>query len=191
MRPPRTSAKPNALPPHEQQMLGRRLRQWRYSSYDAYRRSAFWARKRKRILRRGRGRCEVCGRKATVVHHLTYELLCREPEDHLVALCDGCHHGAHELASQGKDLFVADLIYGAQQGFFPYGPASLDARIRMRMERSRRNRDEGKHRKAMRKPARDPQVSAETRKSRRLNDELHRRQVDVRVRREARVTQKG
>ena len=52
-----------------------------------------WARLRRQVMHRYRGRCGICGAKATVVHHKrsAYD---NQLED-LIALCDHCHDLAH------------------------------------------------------------------------------------------------
>ena len=69
------------------------LRQLGFATYQDYLGSALWRRIRSKILNRSRGRCEVCGGRATEVHHRSYckmALLGKRPE-YLVAICRDCH----------------------------------------------------------------------------------------------------
>jgi hypothetical protein len=64
--------------------------------YDVYLKSPEWARRRATVLRRAGGICEGClGRKATQVHHLTYDHIYNEFMFELVAVCDECHKRLH------------------------------------------------------------------------------------------------
>jgi hypothetical protein len=72
--------------------------QWHWWAwYDSYLLSVEWQERRKLVLERCKGFCEGClRRKATQVHHLTYEHVGNELLYELVALCDDCHGKAHE-----------------------------------------------------------------------------------------------
>ena len=68
---------------------------WR-RKYDAYLSTSKWKTLREKVLARANGRCEGCGeRKATHVHHLTYERLGNEMLFDLVAVCDACQKKIH------------------------------------------------------------------------------------------------
>jgi len=82
-----------------------------WKRYHAYINSPAWALKRKQKLRQTRSMCERCPasghrRRATHVHHLTYERLGHELLTDLEALCNDCHADLHpehadELRRQG------------------------------------------------------------------------------------------
>lgn len=63
--------------------------------YHRYLRSLAWRWKRVRVLWRDRGRCQICGRLATDVHHLTYARKYREPLYDLLTVCRACHDKLH------------------------------------------------------------------------------------------------
>ena len=55
-----------------------------------------WMERRRLVLIRARGLCEGCRhRKATTVHHLTYEHVGAEFLFELVAVCRSCHNRLH------------------------------------------------------------------------------------------------
>jgi hypothetical protein len=71
-------------------------------TYSELLRDPRWQRKRLEILNRSNFTCEECeaGDKTLNVHHKHYRKGAKpwEYEDHeLVALCEECHHGRHEL----------------------------------------------------------------------------------------------
>jgi len=82
--------------------------------YTLYLETANWRRLRRKVLKRAKGRCELCVaaaaddkmgfvidplgtgiRQARVVHHLSYERLFWERLTDLCALCFSCHAAAH------------------------------------------------------------------------------------------------
>jgi hypothetical protein len=70
-------------------------RDW-WAQYNAYLRSPEWKEKRGHVMRRSGGMCEGCGaRRATQVHHLSYEHVCEEFLWELRAVCDVCHDRIH------------------------------------------------------------------------------------------------
>lgn len=67
-----------------------------WENYATYLQSREWHARRKMVLDRANGLCEGCrARKATQVHHLTYEHVCNEFLWELVAICDSCHRRIH------------------------------------------------------------------------------------------------
>ena len=73
-------------------------RWWR--AYDAYLESPQWRRRRELVLRRARSTCEGCGeRRATQVHHLSYDRVSTEMLFELVAVCDRCHASIHNKSA--------------------------------------------------------------------------------------------
>lgn len=64
--------------------------------YHTYLRSDEWKAKRLLVLRRANHLCEIChNENASDIHHLTYENLCHEPLEDLLALCRMCHFNLH------------------------------------------------------------------------------------------------
>lgn len=71
---------------------------WR--RYNAYLKTPQWQEKRKLVFERAGGMCEGCRRKkATQVHHLTYDHVGNELLFELVAICDACHRRIHPRMS--------------------------------------------------------------------------------------------
>jgi hypothetical protein len=68
-----------------------------YTNYEAYRASSLWAGIRKRVFRRDRKRCRVCGCKAAVAHHRNYkpETMYGKSINGIVSLCNKHHHEVH------------------------------------------------------------------------------------------------
>jgi ribosomal protein S14 len=65
--------------------------QW-WQKYNEYLESDEWRAKRKRVLMRDMWLCQAClRRKATQVHHRTYEHVFNEPLFDLVSVCQTCH----------------------------------------------------------------------------------------------------
>ena len=82
-----------AMPP-ERVVQAPRLYSQFYVTYIA---SPEWASKRRQVLKRAGFVCECCQlRRATEVHHLTYERIPDEPLDDLLALCADCQRVADE-----------------------------------------------------------------------------------------------
>ena len=71
---------------------------------EKYLESSNWKEKRKRVLDRDDNLC-ICGERATVVHHKTYENLGWEPLSDLVALCRNCHDGYHGRLPDKSESF--------------------------------------------------------------------------------------
>ena len=69
------------------------LRGMGFMSYEEYLKTPRWARIRRRIIRRDRGRCVLCRGKGWVVHHLRYTVpvLLGKRLDQLQTLCGACH----------------------------------------------------------------------------------------------------
>lgn len=79
-----------------------------WPAYSRYLKTPEWEIKRKAVIRRAGGRCEICGlRKPIQVHHLrgSYERIPNEDPWDLAALCFACHEMKHELNRQGDTLF--------------------------------------------------------------------------------------
>ena len=71
-------------------------RQQRKEYYAQYLKSDAWQRKRFVVLRRDNWTCQICGAKATEVHHKRYaKNIGKEPIKWLVSLCRECHRNQH------------------------------------------------------------------------------------------------
>lgn len=66
-------------------------------NYGKYIRSKAWRRKANERLEMDGHTCQVCGRKAEEVHHLTYDRFGHEDMNDLVSLCRKCHRKAEDL----------------------------------------------------------------------------------------------
>jgi 5-methylcytosine-specific restriction endonuclease McrA len=64
--------------------------------YKFYLSSCAWRTMRNYIMRRDNHTCQICGEKATDVHHLTYKHIYNEHPFELVALCRICHENYHD-----------------------------------------------------------------------------------------------
>jgi uncharacterized protein YlaI len=65
--------------------------------YDVYLKSPEWKSKRARALKRDGYLCQGClERRATQVHHRTYDHVGAEVLFELISLCDDCHQRLHE-----------------------------------------------------------------------------------------------
>ena len=64
-------------------------------TYEKYKRSPAWHRKRDLVRERDKSLC-VCGAQATEMHHKTYGNIGKEPLSDLVMLCNGCHKRLHQ-----------------------------------------------------------------------------------------------
>lgn len=73
-------------------------KQW--IDYPSYLLGNWWKSKRNLKLRSQNYRCEICGKKATQVHHKHYKTLGREKNADLVAICRQCHETHHECLVQ-------------------------------------------------------------------------------------------
>ena len=83
-----------------------------YKSYKNYLRSELWKKIRSRILRRSKGRCEICHvNPARQVHHKRYskKVLTGNDDSGLVAICDECHTLGERGWKQEKErMFVCN-----------------------------------------------------------------------------------
>lgn len=78
------------------------------SLYNFYMKSPRWESKRLNILKRDNFICkyENCTRKATQVHHLTYDRLGDELPEDLLSICAKCHHQIH----RGDVVSISELM---------------------------------------------------------------------------------
>lgn len=72
--------------------------------YERYIKSDAWKDKRFKVLRRDSNICQICGKKATDVHHLTYAHLQSEYLFELVSLCRDCHIKYYHLDKLDFDI---------------------------------------------------------------------------------------
>lgn len=70
--------------------------------YARYLRSAKWRTKQQSIMKRDGYKCRLCGKRATMVHHLTYARIFNEQPYDLVAICKSCHDLLHKLDNRYK-----------------------------------------------------------------------------------------
>ncbi len=79
--------------------------EWKYKKgnpvYDRYIHSTEWRKKADKRLEMDGHTCQVCGREAVDVHHLTYDRFGHENMDDLVSLCRKCHNKAEALYDPG------------------------------------------------------------------------------------------
>lgn len=66
--------------------------------YHEYLRSPQWLDKRKLIIERENGICEICKKHPIInIHHKTYENVFHEPLEDLAGLCGECHDAIHDI----------------------------------------------------------------------------------------------
>lgn len=82
------------------------LRSMGFASYADYRASNLWRAIRKRAISKHRGRCYLCGRDATDVHHARYARVDLDGSSirKLYALCRDCHEAVEFDANTGQKL---------------------------------------------------------------------------------------
>ena len=66
-----------------------------FGTYEKYRDSPAWKRKRDLVIERDKGKCVWCQVEGRQVHHKTYENIGKEPLSDLVVLCGKCHKEEH------------------------------------------------------------------------------------------------
>ncbi len=69
------------------------------TDYERYIHSTAWRSKKGKRLEMDGNVCQVCGKEAKEVHHLTYDRFGHEEMSDLVSLCTECHHKAEEIYS--------------------------------------------------------------------------------------------
>lgn len=81
---------------------------WRkdfFTQYNIYLNSSKWKLKRQKVLERDGYKCQACfTRKATEVHHKSYEFVYNEPLFDLVSVCKPCHEKIEFLKKQNKAI---------------------------------------------------------------------------------------
>lgn len=89
--------------PFDESSVGQLLRITRRLQYRTqYLQSWQWARRRIEFLDRHPD-CEVCGRRATDVHHTSYDHVGDESDDELMPLCRRHHDEAHPRTGRRRD----------------------------------------------------------------------------------------
>lgn len=80
--------------------------------YEEYLRSPQWRRTRQKYFASigNDYRCQACktDERPTQLHHRTYARLGREQHADLVAVCDACHQGIHDVDRDRGDLSLAE-----------------------------------------------------------------------------------
>ncbi|MFA5431984.1 MAG: hypothetical protein WC319_03820 [Candidatus Paceibacterota bacterium] len=94
--------------------------------YTDYIGSDEWKGKREKILRRDLGKCQICGKEAEQVHHLTYVHLKNEYTFELVSLCKECHKNEYhsgqitEHSNNFKDDYNPNQQFEPRNGDEPF-----------------------------------------------------------------------
>jgi len=71
--------------------------------YPQYLLTAHWQQVRADAIERANGRCMFCNTKASLeAHHRTYIRKGHELPEDVVALCDACHGGFHQMSHVQK-----------------------------------------------------------------------------------------
>ena len=70
-------------------------------NYNRYLRTKKWKKKRAKILKRAKYKCEICKvNRAWQVHHTTYKNIYNETVKDLIAVCEICHKDSHNLLTE-------------------------------------------------------------------------------------------
>ena len=81
---------------------------WRLfaESYEKYRGTSDWKEIRKRILKRDKRLCQLCGNKAQCMHHISYDepVILGERDEDLISLCNPCHEGIELDGTRHRDV---------------------------------------------------------------------------------------
>ncbi len=84
-------------------------RRYGYKSYQDYLNGDWWRRFSDSVRD---SECYCCGGRCDlVVHHLTYNTLCREREEDVVTVCGGCHEEIHLLIKDGVRALEAPSVH--------------------------------------------------------------------------------
>jgi len=83
-------------------MLGENNPRWNGGNSD-YPNHAEFKRARVEVLQRSKGKCEICGKLATVVHHIDGDKS-NHSLDNLIAVCSNCHSSLHR-----EDALIPNL----------------------------------------------------------------------------------
>ena len=102
--------------------------------YEKYIHSSAWKMKAEARLAIDGHICQVCGRAAEEVHHLTYERFGQEEMEDLVSLCKKCHRKAEEIydpavlpwAMEGKEPEVNNFMAAMRVDAAAVAPVVFD-----------------------------------------------------------------
>jgi len=76
-----------------------------FSEHNEYLKSMTWQEKREEVLRRDGYICQAClKKKATEVHHLSYDHWKNEPLFELISVCDECHTAITEMDRKNSKI---------------------------------------------------------------------------------------
>ena len=90
----------------------------KYASYKEYLSSPEWKAKRSKVLRRANYKCEICKvNKAWQVHHNTYKRKYKERLGDLIAVCEDCHKGEHNLLTE-EEIEIGIMKMLKNEGYF-------------------------------------------------------------------------
>lgn len=97
-------------------------------TYEKYRSSPAWKRKRDLIIERDKSKCVWCGAEGRQVHHKTYADIGKEPLSDLVVLCGKCHKKVHGnrftkrafIAYIKRESDILKLVYSDRSGHPDY-----------------------------------------------------------------------
>jgi len=96
-----------------------------YSSYPEYLNSGLWASIRRRVLKRDKWACRVCGKQAWQVHHRNYDrrTMAGKSLKKLISLCGDCHKKVEFSGSNKRPFASAQLVLrGLLKGISPSPP---------------------------------------------------------------------
>ena len=81
-------------------------------TYAEYLKTDRWKQKRLKVLKRAKYKCEICKiNQAWQVHHKNYKRIFKEKLTDLIAVCETCHKGEHNLLTEEEiELAVMDLV---------------------------------------------------------------------------------
>jgi len=76
-----------------------------FSEHNDYLKSETWQEKREEVLRRDKYLCQAClKRKATEIHHLSYDHWKNEPLYELISVCHECHQAITEIDRKNQKI---------------------------------------------------------------------------------------
>ena len=74
------------------------------SEYIEYLKSNEWKERRKHLMEQADWICSKCGKKATQLHHISYDNIGEEElDDDVIALCKDCHDEIHGKGDYGYE----------------------------------------------------------------------------------------
>ena len=105
------------------------------------------------VLKNSKGKCEICGKQARIVHHIDGSLS-NHSIDNLISLCNPCHRAVHQedlygAAQNGGRTSKFIRIYGItlQEMALKYGGTSnrysqlhQEGKLKQRLETLRKNK---------------------------------------------------